>query len=226
MGRGRLCAVLIPWLAVIFGMLGLVPITQAATSVELDAPDVISVSDEDGDANKMTVRAVEARRADVSVTKAEPVPPAAAAPAAPLEPVSEAARPEASDAAALKAALLEELKKTKKFFYGTVIAQAQKIEIEGDRLVLAFAPGQGALRVQLEQSRPWLEEVVTRLAGRKITVGGVEGSGPAPGKAAAAARGAADGDAQSALKQKAMADSGVQAMLDVFRTDIKEVEEI
>ena len=33
-------------------------------------------------------------------------------------------------------------------------------------------------------------------------------------------------DQQSALKQKAMADSGVQAMLDVFRTDIKEVEEI
>ncbi len=82
--------------------------------------------------------------------------------------------------------------------------------------------------MQLEQSRPWLEDVVTRLAGRKITVGGVEGPGPAPGKAAAAARGAggADGDAQSALKQKAMADTGVQAMLDVFRTDIKEVEEI
>ena len=32
-----------------------------------------------------------------------------------------------------------------------------------------------------------MEEVVTRLAGRKITVGGVEGPGPAPGKAAAAA---------------------------------------
>ena len=31
---------------------------------------------------------------------------------------------------------------------------------------------------------------------------------------------------KSALKQKAMADTGVQAMLDVFRTDIKEVEEI
>jgi DNA polymerase-3 subunit gamma/tau len=176
--------------------------------------------------NAATVRAVEARRADATVAKPEPAPAAAPAVPAPVEPAAPAARPEAPDAAALKAALLEELKKTKKFFYGTVIAQAQKIEIEGDRLVLAFAPGQGALRVQLEQSRPWLEEVVTRLAGRKITVGGVEGSGPAPGKAAAAARGAADGEAQSALKQKAMADSGVQAMLDVFRTDIKEVEEI
>ena len=31
---------------------------------------------------------------------------------------------------------------------------------------------------------------------------------------------------KSALKQKALADSGVQAMLDVFRTEIKEVEEI
>jgi DNA polymerase-3 subunit gamma/tau len=181
--------------------------------------------------NAATVRAVEAKRADASASKPDPAPPAAPVASAPVPPAAEApgGDAKAADAAALKTALLEELKKTKKFFYGTVIAQAQRIDIEGDRLVLAFAPGQGALRIQLEQSRPWLEEVVTRLGGRKITVGGVEGPGPAPGKASAAARGAAgasDGDAQTALKQKAMADSGVQAMLDVFGTDIKEVEEI
>ena len=122
------------------------------------------------------------------------------------------------------------MQKSKKFFYGTVIAQAQRIEIEADRLVLAFAPKDRALKQQLEQSRPWLEEMATRLAGRKMTVVGVDGTGAAPAKgsgdAARGAAGAAEGDQQSALKQKAMADSGVQAMLDVFRTDIKEVEEI
>ena len=55
---------------------------------------------------------------------------AAAAPAAPQ-------RPRAS---ALKDALVAEMQKTKKFFYGTVIAQAQRIDVEGDRVVLAFAP--------------------------------------------------------------------------------------
>jgi hypothetical protein len=69
------------------------------------------------------------------------------------------------------------------------------------------------------------------VAGRPMTVTAVDGDGAAPPKPADAARGAGSGasgdiDKQSALKQKAMADSGVQAMLDVFGTDIKEVEEI
>jgi hypothetical protein len=46
------------------------------------------------------------------------------------------------------------------------------------------------------------------------------------GVKAAGAAAAAGTDKQSALKQKAMEDSGVQAMLDVFGTDIKEVEEM
>ena len=53
-----------------------------------------------------------------------------------------------------------------------------------------------------------------------MTVVGAEGTGVVPPKAGEAARGAAgasEGDQQAALKQKALADSGVQAMLDVFR---------
>ena len=95
------------------------------------------------------------------------------------------------DAHGLKDALLAEMQKSKKFFYGTVIAQAQRIEVEGDRLVLAFAPQHRALKQQLEQSRPWLEEMATRLAGRKMTVVGVDGAGAAPSKGGDAARGAA-----------------------------------
>jgi DNA polymerase-3 subunit gamma/tau len=161
--------------------------------------------------NTATVRTIEANRAE-----AAPRPP---------EPKSNDASP-----SVFKDALFAELQKTKKYFYGTVIAQAQKIDVEADRIVMTFAPHHKAMRMQLDQSRPWLEELATRLAGRKMSVVGVEGNGPSPAKAVDAARGAAsaasDGDKQAALKQKAMADSGVQAMLDVFRTDISEVEEM
>jgi DNA polymerase III subunit gamma/tau len=162
--------------------------------------------------NAATVRAIEASRAEAS-RKAEPAP---AVPAA---------------GAGLKDALLAEIQKTKKLFYGTVIAQAQRIEVQGDRLVMTFGPQHGIFRQQLEQNRLWLEEAASRLAGRPITVIGVDGDGPPPARAGDAARAAstaasADADKQSALKKKAMADSGVQAMLDVFGTDIKEVEEM
>ena len=38
------------------------------------------------------------------------------------------------------------MQKAKKFFYGTVIAQAQRIDVEGDRVVFAFAPQHRALK--------------------------------------------------------------------------------
>ena len=174
---------------------------------------------ESGDRRRRVIGAGQASNVAVPVMPAT-------APAA--EPVAVPAAPSAPGPgdAGLKEALLAELQKTKKFFYGTVIAQAQRIDVEADRVVMTFAPQHRALKQQLEQSRPWLEEMATRLAGRKMIVSGVDGTGPAPGKPGDAARAAAGGDQQSALKQKAMADSGVQALLDVFRTDIKEVEEI
>jgi DNA polymerase III subunit gamma/tau len=189
------------------------PRVAAATSAPRPAPKPAS-------SNAATVRAVEARRAtsrpvENSTAEAAPSQPAAPAPASEGD---------------VKDRLLAEIQKTRKFFYGTVIAQAQRIDVDTARVVLTFAPQHRALKLQLDQSRPWLEEMASKLAGRKITVTGVEGQavpGAAkPGEAGRGATSAADPDKQTALKQKAMADSGVQAMLDVFRTDIKEVEEM
>jgi DNA polymerase III subunit gamma/tau len=128
-----------------------------------------------------------------------------------------------------KDVFLEEIRKTKKFFYGTVIAQAQKIHVEGDRVVITFAPQHRALRSQLEQTRPHLETIAGQLAGRKMSVVPAEGTmladpaarGDASGQPAAAADGK-----KAALREQAMADSGVQAMLDVFAAEIKDVEEM
>jgi DNA polymerase-3 subunit gamma/tau len=175
-----------------------------------------------------TVRAVETKRVETKKedAKSEDVSKPAEAANSPT------AQPETSAAGSgFKEAFLAEVHKAKRFFHGTVIAQAQRIDCDAERIVLIFAPQHRALRQQLEQNRPWLEELASRLSGRKITVVGLEGAGPGPAKsgqvAATAAAGAdAETARQAALKQKAMADSGVQAMLDVFRTDIKEVEEM
>jgi DNA polymerase-3 subunit gamma/tau len=127
----------------------------------------------------------------------------------------------------LKDAFLDEIRKVKKFFHGTVIAQAQKITLEDDRIVITFGSQHRALRSQLDQSRPLLESIATQLAGRKMTVVSAEGaiSAPAVGGADKAARPDAT-EKQAALREQALADSGVQAMLDVFSAEIRDVEEM
>jgi DNA polymerase-3 subunit gamma/tau len=126
----------------------------------------------------------------------------------------------------IKSAFLEEIRKGKKFFYGTVVAQAQKIDIEADRIVFTFAPQHRALRGQLDQTRPYLEDLASRLAGRRISVLSADGMAtPAVPKPEPDTTGASDPERQNTLKQQALADSGVQAMLDVFAAEIKEVEE-
>jgi hypothetical protein len=131
-------------------------------------------------------------------------------------------------ASELKDAFLNELRKSKKFFYGTVVAQAQRIDIDGDRVVFTFTPQHRALRGQLDvpETRVWLDALATQLSGRKMTVTSAEGAAPA-GKAGASepAAGTPEQDRQSDLRQQALADSGVQAMLDVFAAEIKDVEE-
>ena len=124
--------------------------------------------------------------------------------------------------ARFKASLLVEIKRAKKFFYGTVVAQAQKIEFDGSRLTFSFAPAQRTLEAQLEQSRSWLEPMAAQIAGRKIAVVTVQQNGaPLPPGASSGGR----GDSET-LKAQAMNDSAVKAMLDVFPAEIRDVEEI
>ena len=165
-----------------------------------------------------TVRAVEARRE--APRPATPAPPVASP--APKPQAAASVQPVGPDA--VKNAFLTEVQKAKKFFYGTVLLQAQQVEFEGERVVFTFAPKDRALRQQLEQTRTWLEDLASRLSGRKMTIAAVEGA--APGGAARAGQPAdLQAERQAELKQQALSDSGVQAMLDVFAAEIKEVEE-
>ncbi|HEV8211892.1 MAG TPA: DNA polymerase III subunit gamma/tau [Vicinamibacterales bacterium] len=144
--------------------------------------------------------------------------------------------PKSASAAAagnLKDALLAEIRKTKMAFYGTVVAQAQKIEVTGDRMTFTFSPNQRALRDMFEQHKTWLESIAQPIAGRRITMTAAQGdSAAAPASADAAAQaGAKTADTQaaarqSALREQALADAGVQTMLEVFPAEIRDVEEM
>jgi len=162
------------------------------------------------------------------------------------EPASRAAAPQASGASkdaqprtpapqtaaapsALKDGLLAEIRSGKAFFYNTVIAQAQSIDVSGDTVTFAFLPTHRALRDQLEQNRAWIEAAAARVAGRKIAVASVQVDGG--GAPAAAVAKPADAEPPSAngkrdLRAEAMSSAAVQAVLDVFPGEVKDVEEL
>ena len=141
----------------------------------------------------------------------------------------------APGANSMKDRLLNEIRAGKAFFYNTVVAQAQKIDVGDDRVVFTFLPAHRALREQFEQTKDWLKELATRVAGRPIAVSAAqadEAREPAPvvdeaapeAHAAQTTNGAASGTRD--LKAEAMASSTVQAMLDVFPAEIRDVEEV
>ena len=126
--------------------------------------------------------------------------------------------------------LLAEVRKAKPAFYNMVVAQAQKIEIVDDRMTLSFTSGQRALKDQFEQQKAWLESIAQPIAGRRITmaVAQVEAGAAKAAEAAAAGAKASEQSAEkkTALRDKALADAGVQTMLEVFPAEIRDVEEM
>jgi len=171
-----------------------------------------------------------------SAPNARSAPHAPHAPSAPHVPSAPHA-PHAPSApnAPFKDRFLAELQRTNRTFYSLHVAQAQKIDVEADRIVFTFGPVHETMRQQVEQRRGWLEQLAESVAGRKITVTTVRGSVGAPNAPNAPVAPNAP-NAPSApnppnapgddLRSRAMADDGVQALLDVFPAEIRDVEEI
>ncbi len=149
----------------------------------------------------------------------------------PIAPIKNALAPTSvpiAPTSSFKDSFLAEVRAGKQFFYNTVVAQAQRIDVTADRVTFSFLPTHRALREQFDQTRAWLEAAAERLAGRKVSVVAVQ-SDAAPGQAAPAATPAAaavDPAAKRDLKAEAMSSSAVQAMLDVFPAEIRDVEEM
>ena len=172
--------------------------------------------------------AAQAARAAANAA-ATPEPKQSAKPGAASSVVSDSSRT-VEPSGNFKDALIGEIKKAKAVFYNMVVAQAQKIEVTGDRVVFSFTAAQRALKDQFEQQKTWLESIAQPIAGRRITMASVQ----VEAGAAAAATGAADeaaaerksAEKKSALREQALADRGVQTMLEVFPAEIRDVEEM
>ena len=146
--------------------------------------------------------------------------------------------------------LLAEIRQANRFFYGTVASQAQRIEIVEERLVFAFPPARQTLAAQLKAKREWIETLCARVVGRRLTVevvqdpaaeapvaqeqggtvaspGAAGGAGTAAGEKPAAGDPppAADGPAAE-LRARALGDSVVKAVLELFPAEITGVEKI
>lgn len=120
-----------------------------------------------------------------------------------------------------KSTILREIKNVKKFFYGTVVAQAQRIDFKGDRLIFQFSSSQKTLESQLFQSRSWLEELVSNIVQRKVTIETARAQ-----DTLAPSTGPVHGKGEKDIRTRAVDDQSVQAMLEVFSTEISEVEKI
>lgn len=124
----------------------------------------------------------------------------------------------------LKDKFLAELRAGKNTLYSLAVAQAQRIDVTDERITFTFASNQNVARMQLDANREWLEDVAHRLTGRRMQVVSVQMPGAAapPAGVAAAAPAAPKRD----LREEARSSPGIQAMLDVFPAEIRDVEEM
>jgi hypothetical protein len=171
-------------------------------------------------------------KATIAPTAKPPIAPTSSqlAPTAkpPIAPTNSPPEPTAKPTSApnLKDSLLAEIRAGKPFFYNTVVAQAQKIEVASDRVTFVFSPTHRALREQFEQSRSWVEATAERVAGRRVMVESAQGAAPSGGPASAPKNEAAGAPGKRDLKEDARNSAAIQAMLEVFPAEIRDVEEM
>ncbi len=127
---------------------------------------------------------------------------------------------------ALKDTLLAEIRASKAFFYNTVVAQAQRIEVGENAVVFTFLPTHRVLREQFEQARDWLKGLATRVAGRPMAVTVAQADEAPPSVPTGDEPADEEPAAPRDLKAEAMASTTVQAVLEVFPAEIRDVEEV
>ncbi|MGC4083654.1 MAG: DNA polymerase III subunit gamma/tau [Vicinamibacterales bacterium] len=127
---------------------------------------------------------------------------------------------------ALKDAVLNEARASNTIMYKTLLVQAQRVEVLGDRLILTFASS-FKYGVPFEKYKTAIAGIASKLAGRTIAVE-ADGTGTdvVPDDGPAAVKPVVDTEKQAALKEQALADTGVQALLEVFPAEIRDVEEM
>ena len=129
---------------------------------------------------------------------------------------------------ALKDAFLAEVKSQKSTFYNLVVASAYSIEAKPDKIVFSFQSNKKNAKLQCEDQKAWLATVAEKVAGRPMPVAIVTADAeatPAPAPASIGSPVAAPKGASSDVKAEAMANSTVQAVLEIFPIDKTTIEE-
>jgi DNA polymerase-3 subunit gamma/tau len=166
-----------------------------------------------------------ARAAARSATT-RPSPAAAPARTADPEPEAAPAAPPAGPIGGVKDAFIAGIQKSRPMLSSTIVAQARRIDVDGDRIVFRFGASQTMLGDQVAQLKPWLETLALEVVGRKMTVsadvargeaGSAPGAGPRPDPAVSR-----DAD----LRASAMKVPIVQSLLEIFPAEVKDVTEL
>jgi DNA polymerase-3 subunit gamma/tau len=132
-----------------------------------------------------------------------------------------------ADPGSLRDKFLAEIRSGKATLYNTVVAQAQRIDVTNDRITFVFGPAQSMMRGWLEQQKAWLDAAAERVAGRKVVVTSELATSPPPANPEPRIPNSAEtSDKTRDLKAEAMSSSAVQAMLEVFPAEIRDVEEM
>ena len=129
------------------------------------------------------------------------------------------------------------MKAGKSTFYNLVVASAYRIEADASGIVFSFLPNQKNAKSQCEEQKAWLASIAEKITGKPVAIKvSVAESGAAP--SASAAQPSASAREQSGelrrdesskagadLKAEAMANSTVQAVLEIFPVEKTTVEE-
>ena len=128
---------------------------------------------------------------------------------------------------ALKDLFLSAIEKKRPMVYGTIVAQAQRIDVEGDRIIFRFGPVQTMLRDGVIREKAWLEELATGLAGRRMSVAAdLAKSDPGVAPAHSSMRPSDPAGQARDLKAAAMKDPVLQSLLDVIPSEVKDITEL
>jgi DNA polymerase-3 subunit gamma/tau len=148
----------------------------------------------------------------------------------PVEQDLDSARTDIRPPGSFKDRLLAEIQQSRAVLYGTVVAQAQRIEVNGDRVTFVFSPTHRILADQVTQQRAWIESLAAGLAGRPIRVASEVSDAAEPREPVSGRLGPATGGVNPSepadLKAEALASPGVQALLEIFPVEIRGVEEV
>jgi DNA polymerase-3 subunit gamma/tau len=143
------------------------------------------------------------------------------------KPQAPPAAPPSSDG--FKDRFLAEVKSGKSTFYNLVVASAFRIDASPAAVTFAFLPNQKNAKSQCEEQKAWLASMAEKVAGKPVPVSVVVAEAgaapsPAPPSLASPVSPASPGSPAD-LKAEAMANSTVQAVLEIFPVDKTTIEE-